>query len=189
MARLMRPDTTVVAGDDALWGVLPLPGAPTDDPGLVLAGARRLARDGQVEKALVGFREAERLLDDPGFGRRCAAERRRWASGCRSRRQRPAAVPPGADADSALLRLSLELRQLTRDVRHPESYDPAWRPALAYLLAGDLAARRVSSRSRGQPGPTAPSLGAAAAGWPHCLAQAISVRRGSAWPARSRRSP
>jgi DNA-binding SARP family transcriptional activator len=139
VARLMRPDTTVVGGDDTLWRMLALPGAPTDDPGLVLAGARRLARDGQVEKALEGYREAERLLDDPGFGRRCAAERQAvgvWLPQSATSALPP--VPPGADAESALLRLSIELRRLTRDVRRPESYDRAWLRGLGYLLCGDL---------------------------------------------------
>ena len=75
MARLLKPDATPVTGDDALWGVLPLPGAPTDDPGLVLAGARRLARDGQVAESITAFRQAEALLDDPEFRRRCTVER------------------------------------------------------------------------------------------------------------------
>ncbi|HEY5980341.1 MAG TPA: winged helix-turn-helix domain-containing protein [Microlunatus sp.] len=139
VARLMRPDTTVVDGDETLWRMLALPGAPTDDPGLVLAGARRLARDGQVEKALEAYREAERLLDDPGFGRRCAAERQAvgvWLPQSATSALPP--VPPGADAESALLRLSIELRRLTRDVRRPESYERGWLRGLAYALSGDL---------------------------------------------------
>ena len=143
--------------------MLALPGAPTDDPGLVLAGARRLARDGQVEKALEAYREAERLLDDPGFGRRCAAERQAvgvWLPQSATSALPP--VPPGADAESALLRLSIELRRLTRDVRRPESYDRDWLRGLAYLLSGDLATAerllavrvdtRPGRRSAGRPG-------------------------------------
>ncbi|HEY5788871.1 MAG TPA: AAA family ATPase [Microlunatus sp.] len=174
VARLMRPDTTVVNGDDTLWRMLALPGAPTDDPGLVLAGARRLARDGQVEKALEAYREAERLLDDPGFGRRCAAERQAvgvWLPQSATSALPP--VPPGADAESALLRLSIELRRLTRDVRRPESYERSWLRGLAYVLAGDLVtAERLLAV------PWTPDSGAI--GWETlaaelvgCLAQAI----------------
>ena len=75
VARLLKPDTAPVSGDEALWGMLSLPGAPTDDPGLVLAGARRLARNGQIAEAVVAFRQAEALLDDPEFRRRCTVER------------------------------------------------------------------------------------------------------------------
>ena len=138
VARLMRPDTTVVGGDDTLWRMLTLPGAPTDDPGLVLAGARRLARDGQVDRALEAYREAERLLDDPGFRRRCTAERQAigvWLPQSATSGLPP--IPPGTDPESALLRLSIELRRLTRDVRRPESYE-GWLRGLAHLLAGDL---------------------------------------------------
>ncbi len=92
VARLMRPDTTVVGGDDTLWRMLALPGAPTDDPGLVLAGARRLARDGQVEKALVGLpgsRAAARRPRVRSALRRRAAGGRRVAAAVGD--QRPAA--------------------------------------------------------------------------------------------------
>ena len=80
VARLMRPDTTVVGGDDTLWRMLALPGAPTDDPGLVLAGARRLARDGQVEKALAGLPGGRAAA---GRSRVRSALRRRAAGGGR----------------------------------------------------------------------------------------------------------
>lgn len=141
VARLLRSDTTVVGGDDTLWRMLALPGAPTDDPGLVLASARRLARDGQVEAASTAYREAERLLDDPAFRRRCATERQ--ALGVWLPQSPTASLPPmpqGTDPESALFRLAIELRRLTRDVRRPESYDRGWLRALASLLAGDASA-------------------------------------------------
>ena len=75
VARLLKPDSVPVTGDEALWGMLSLPGAPTDDPSLVLAGARRLARHGQIAEAVTAFRHAEALLDDPEFRRRCTVER------------------------------------------------------------------------------------------------------------------
>ena len=174
VARLMRPDTTVVDGDDTLWRMLALPGAPTDDPGLVLAGARRLARDGQVEKALEAYREAERLLDDPGFGRRCAAERQAvgvWLPQSATSALPP--VPPGADAESALLRLSIELRRLTRDVRRPESYDRSWLRGLAYVLAGDLVTAERLLAVPWTPGSGAIGWETLAAELVGCLAQAI----------------
>ena len=174
VARLMRPDTTVVDGDDTLWRMLALPGAPTDDPGLVLAGARRLARDGQVEKALEAYREAERLLDDPGFGRRCAAERQAvgvWLPQSATSALPP--VPPGADAESALLRLSIELRRLTRDVRRPESYERGWLRGLAYVLAGDLVTAERLLSVPWTPGPGVIGWETAAAELAGCLAQAI----------------
>ena len=174
VARLMRPDTTVVGGDDALWRMLALPGAPTDDPGLVLAGARRLARDGQVEKALAGYREAERLLDDPGFGRRCAAERQAvgvWLPQSATSALPP--VPPGADAESALLRLSIELRRLTRDVRRPESYDRDWLRGLAYLFSGDLETAERLLAVAWQPGQGPVGWETLAAELAGCLAQAV----------------
>ena len=176
VARLMRPDTTVVGGDDTLWRMLALPGAPTDDPGLVLAGARRLARDGQVEKALAAYREAERLLDDPGFGRRCAAERQAvgvWLPQSATSALPP--VPPGADAESALLRLSIELRRLTRDVRRPESYERDWLRGLAYLLSGDQETAERLLAGSWTPGPGAIGWETLAAELAGCLAQAVRV--------------
>ena len=174
VARLMRPDTTtVVSGDDTLWRMLALPGAPTDDPGLVLAGARRLARDGQVQKALVAYREAERLLDDPAFGRRCAAERQAvgvWLPLTATSALPP--VPPGVDPESALLRLSIELRRLTRDVRRPTSYDRDWLRGLAQVLAGDLdaAERLLAGSGVGQGGVGWEGLAAELVG---CLVRAL----------------
>ncbi|HYI58869.1 MAG TPA: BTAD domain-containing putative transcriptional regulator [Microlunatus sp.] len=176
VARLMRPGTAFVDGDDTLWRLLSLPGAPTDDPGLVLAGARRLARDGQVQPALAAYREAERLLDDPGFGRRCAAERQAvgvWLPQSPTTALPPS--PPGADPESALLRLSIELRRLTRDVRRPESYEQGWRRGLAYALGGDLESAERELAVVWTPGPTAPGWESLAADLVDCLAQAISA--------------
>lgn len=139
VARLMRPGAVVVGGDDALWRSLTLPGAPTDDPGLVLAGARRAARDGRLEEALQDYREAERLLDDPTFGRRCAAERQAvavWLPMSAGAALPP--VPAGHEPEAALLRRSVALRELTRDLRRPATQPDGWPRALGLLLAGDL---------------------------------------------------
>lgn len=174
VARLMRPGAAVVDGDDTLWQLLSLPGAPSDDPGLVLAGARRLARDGQVESALAAYRQAEQLLDDPGFSRRCAAERQAVAVWLpRSPTSALPPSPPGGDPESALLRLSIELRRLTRDARRPESFEAGWQRGVAYALNGDL--ERAASQFE-SPWP----LTSGGAGWlriaaelGECLAQAI----------------
>jgi ATP/maltotriose-dependent transcriptional regulator MalT/DNA-binding SARP family transcriptional activator len=139
VARLLKPNATPVTGDDALWGVLPLPGAPTDDPGLVLAGARRLARDGQIAEAITAYRQAEALLDDPEFRRRCTVERTAAATWL-PQAGIPAMAPRKDLAHSAELRLSLELRQITREVRDPATATQPWVRAVALLLTGDLAA-------------------------------------------------
>ena len=98
------------AGDEALWGMLSLPGAPTDDPGLVLAGARRLARHGQIAEAVAAFRQAEALLDDPEFRRRCTVERSTAAIWLPQAPIPPMPAGHETDANSTMLRLSLELR-------------------------------------------------------------------------------
>ena len=111
VARLLKPGSVPVAGDEALWGMLSLPGAPTDDPGLVLAGARRLARHGQVSDAVAAFRHAEALLDDPEFRRRCTAERSAAAVWLPHASLPPLPAPYESDPDATLLRLCIQLRQ------------------------------------------------------------------------------
>lgn len=132
VARLLQPDALPVTGDEALWGMLTLPGAPTDDPGLVLAGARRLLRNGLVAESVAAFRQAETLLDDREFGRRCAAERAAAAVWL----PQPSGEPlPGAGRGH---RLSAELRGITREVRLPGYAAHALVRGLATMLAGDL---------------------------------------------------
>jgi ATP/maltotriose-dependent transcriptional regulator MalT/DNA-binding SARP family transcriptional activator len=138
VARLLKPNFEPVAGDGPLWGVLSLPGAPTDDPGLVLASARRLARHGQIAEAVAAFRHAEVLLDDPEFRRRCTVERNAAAVWLPHAVRHPRLVPYGSDPDATLLRLSVELRQLTRQVRDPDASERPLIRGLALLLAGDL---------------------------------------------------
>ena len=122
--------------------MLSLPGAPTDDPGLVLAGARRLARHGQIAEAVTAFRHAEALLDDPEFRRRCTVERSAAAVWLPNPSLPPMPASYETGADSMLLRLSLELRELTRQVRDPEASERPLVRGLAQLLTGDLAAAR-----------------------------------------------
>jgi DNA-binding SARP family transcriptional activator/energy-coupling factor transporter ATP-binding protein EcfA2 len=155
VARLLKPDTAPVGGDDALWGMLSLPGAPTDDPGLVLAGARRLARHGQIAESVAAFRQAEALLDDPEFRRRCTVER------CTAAIWLPQSVIPPmpaadeTDSSSAMLRLSMELRQITRRVRQPDSSARPLARIVASLAAGDLDAAARQLRSADPDGGTA----------------------------------
>jgi DNA-binding SARP family transcriptional activator/energy-coupling factor transporter ATP-binding protein EcfA2 len=137
VARLLKPDSTPVAGDEALWGTLLLPGAPTDDPSLVLAGARRLARNGRIAEAVTAFRHAEALLDDPEFRRRCSAERSAVAVWLPQAALPSMPDPYDADPDSSLLRLSLELRQLTRQLRDSDTSQKPLVRSLALLLTGD----------------------------------------------------
>lgn len=131
VARLLKPDAQPVTGDEALWGMLSLPGAPTDDPGLVLAGARRLLRHGLVAESVTAFRQAETLLDDPEFGRRCSAERAAAAIWL-----------PGSSGEVAYEtrgnRLSAELRRITRAVRDPGRAGHDLVRGLATMLSGDL---------------------------------------------------
>ena len=133
VGRLLKPDSPPVTGDEAMWGVLSLPGAPTDDPGLVLAGARRLGRHGLISEAVAAYRQAEALLDDPEFRRRCAEERTAAALWL------PHAVALPHSGSSPPVRLSAELRQITREVRHPEEHSHVLVRGLATMLTGDVA--------------------------------------------------
>jgi DNA-binding SARP family transcriptional activator len=147
VARLLKPGSVPVAGDEALWAVLSLPGAPMDDPSLVLAGARRLARNGQIAEAVAAFRHAEALLDDPEFRRRCTAEHRAAAVWLPDATLPPMPAPCETDHDSILFRLFLELRELTRQVRDPEASKRPLVRGLSLLLTGDLAAAARELRS------------------------------------------
>ncbi|BAK33370.1 hypothetical protein MLP_03560 [Microlunatus phosphovorus NM-1] len=176
VARLLGPDTEVVARDDAVWRLLSRSGAVADDPGLALANARRLARDGQLQAAVDAYRRAAELLDDRGFEHRCATEGRAiaiWLPQSTTATLPPA--PTGADPESDLLRQSLELRRMTRDVRDPKCYPGGWRRGLAYVLAGDLpqAELEFATSPAPVPGPGSPAWEPLAAGLAACLPDAI----------------
>lgn len=166
VARLLKPGSLPLAGDEALWGVLSLPGAPTDDPSLVLAGARRLARNGQIAEAVAAFRHAEALLDDPEFRRRCTAEHKATAVWLPHASLPPMPAPYETDPDSTLLRLFLELRELTRQVRDPEASKLPLVRGLSLLLTGHLAAAARELRS---PDPSPDSA-------PNAAWEALAVR-------------
>ena len=107
VARLLTASSDP-AEQDAVSGLLTLPGVPTDDPCLVVAGARLQARRGQLTEAVAAYRRAEGLLDDRAFTERCRRERQSlqlWLPG--------AAAPTPAAADG-IFPASAELRALTR---------------------------------------------------------------------------
>ena len=133
VGRLLKPDSPPVTGDEAMWGVLSLPGAPTDDPGLVLAGARRLLRHGLISESvgrLPAGRGAAGRPRVPSPLRRGANRRRTLVAACGAA---PARVRHGQ------VQLSTELRRITREVRQPDRADHILVRALATLLSGDVA--------------------------------------------------
>ncbi|GAA3638613.1 BTAD domain-containing putative transcriptional regulator [Microlunatus ginsengisoli] len=146
VARLLHQGGSALPPDEEWWsGVFGRPGAPADDPGIVVAGARRLLRNGLIADAVAAYRHAETLMDDLDFTARCAHERavaQVWLP-------QPVGLEPGrprtAERD---LRLSLELRTLTRTLRAP-SATQGLAAGLGRLLAGDLggAARAVAEPS------------------------------------------
>ena len=74
--RLLHQGGTALPPDEEwLSSVFGRPGAPVDDPGIVVAGARRLLRNGLVADAVTAYRHAESLMDDLDFTARCAHER------------------------------------------------------------------------------------------------------------------
>jgi DNA-binding SARP family transcriptional activator len=158
VARLLKPCSVPVAGDEALWGVLSLPGAPTDDPSLVLVGARRLARNGQIAEAVAAFKHAEALLDDPEFRRRCTAEHRAAAIWLPHASLPPTPAPYETDPDSTVLRLFLELRELTRQIRDPEASKRPLVRGLALLLTGHLTAAARELRDPARRPDSAPTV-------------------------------
>jgi DNA-binding SARP family transcriptional activator len=126
-----------------------VPGLPPDDPHLVLADARRLARFGRVAEAERGFRLAESLLDDPDFQARCVLERYAVAEWLPH-----APVPDAHQAppQERSVRLSRELRHLTRTVSEPMRATTRLARGIGLLLAGDpRSAGQEVSRVAGEP--------------------------------------
>ena len=123
------------AEDDRLWASLSLSGVLADDPGLLVAGARRLWRDGMIADAVTAFRQAEGLMDDPDFRARWADERAIatvWLP--------DASVEPGRQPSTDRgLRLSRELRGALLTVGDPEAPERLVR-GINQLLTGQAAA-------------------------------------------------
>ena len=122
-------------------------GAGRDDPGLLLAAARRLTADGRLDEAVEVFRHAESSMDDLEFRARCAAERR--AASALSTALPDLAAPVPA---SPVQRLAVELRRAATDLRGPAPTTNLAR-VVTDLLAGDLAAARedVARAARERP--------------------------------------
>ena len=151
VARLLHQGSPSLATEDeALWSAVGLSGAPNDDPGLLVVGARRLLRNGLVAEAVAAFQQAETLMDDPDFRERCAEERAiasMWLPSPPSGEQRPLAET------SRAMRLSRELRSVALDVRNPAALTTGLARGAGFLLAGepDLAAR-VLRQAPAEPG-------------------------------------
>lgn len=142
VTRLLKPAVAPVEAGDGLLGLLSGRGAPTDDPGLVLAEARLLTRRGRLDDAVTAYRRAEDLIEDPRLGAACAAEREsvsRW-------------LPWSGDVrfDATL---SAQLRRVTR-TEETSTAGPLSQ-VVRLIMAGDLdgAAAELDGCDRG-------------AGWP-----------------------
>ncbi len=137
VARLLQKGGGSALPPDEEWlsGVFGRPGVPVDDPGIVVAGARRLLRNGLIAEAVAAYRHAETLMDDLDFTARCAHERavaQLWLP-------QPVGLEPGrTKATEPDLQLSLELRTATRTLRTPLA-QRGLSAGLGRLLAGDLA--------------------------------------------------
>jgi ATP/maltotriose-dependent transcriptional regulator MalT len=136
VARL-APHQGAAAADtgDGLRGAVGLTGVP-DDPVLALAAARRMFRNGRIGAAVAAYRQAESLLDDPDFRRRCSAERAvatLWlpeSGGSRAERTW------GGYADRAG-RVSAEVRTVLHPGRPSDPVSTPIARGVAALLAGD----------------------------------------------------
>ena len=108
-----------------------------DDPWLALVRARQLQRAGSFEAAVEAFRDAEALLDDSDFRRRCREERavsRVWLA--------DATIPdqPGPDVGSSRA-VAQAIRAATRRVPPTDRLPPqALAAGVAQLLAGEVGA-------------------------------------------------
>ena len=152
VARLLQQTPSALPSDEPV-SLVGLPGLAPDDPGLVVANARRMVRAGRLADAVRGFRTAEALLDDPEFQARCVQERLQVAEWLPD-----APVPDphqAAPAERDLL-LSRELRRATRTVREPRRPTTALARGITALLAGDArAAAEELGRARADSGAAA----------------------------------
>ncbi len=144
VARLLQHTSSALPVDDRFW-LSRLPGVAHDDPGLVLANARRMLRSGRVADAVEGFRTAESLLDDPDFQARCQRERAVAAQWLATAPEPDRRQPVPSDRT---VRLSQELRLMTRSVRDPRWATSALARGVGLLLAGD---RRAASAQLREP--------------------------------------
>lgn len=132
LARLLPSSPAPQLPDDVVgWS-----GVNLDDPGLLLAWARRLLANGQLPEAVDAYRRAEASMDDLDFRDRCAADRRVASTFT--------AVPPDLRGSAAghAQRLAGELRGATTDLRGRKVWTTGLGRAVAALFAGDLAGCR-----------------------------------------------
>ena len=129
VARVLQQSTAGLAMDQRVTV-----DAARDDPWLALVRARRLQRDGSIVAAVAAFREAESLLDDSEFRRRCREERaaaRVWlADATLTERPEPDLASPRAVAQ-AVRAATLHLPSPDRMPAHPLA------EGVVLLLAGE----------------------------------------------------
>jgi len=114
-----------------------------DDPWLALVRARRLQREGAFEAAVAAFRDAEALLDDFEFRRRCGEERavaRIWLADGTIPDQPPADMTTPRAAAQAVRAATRRLPPPGRRPAHPLA------DGVVLLLAGEpsAAARKLA---------------------------------------------
>ena len=106
VARLIRAGHGTVSGDDAGADPVIPSGVGADDPWLALTVARHQLRQGRVVRAVDGFHQVERLVDEPVLRDRC-----RWELDAAA-----AWLPTGAAVDGTCtgFSLSVQVRRVTR---------------------------------------------------------------------------
>lgn len=135
VARLLQQTSSSLPIDDPL-SVFGLRGLALDDPGVVLAGARRLFRSGRITEAVAGFQLADSLLDDPEFHARCAGERAiavEWLA------DPPTGILHRARPADRTLATSQVVRRFTRTVVDATA-EVGLIGGIGRLLAGDMSA-------------------------------------------------
>jgi DNA-binding SARP family transcriptional activator len=146
---LQHTVSSLPAEDDRLWASMGLSGVLADDPGLLVASARRLWRDGMIADAVTAFRQAEGLMDDPAFRARWADERAIAAVWLPD-----ADVEPGRQPSTDRgLRLARELRQSLLTVGDPDDSESGLVRGFKRLLDGRTdAAFSMLQVALGEPG-------------------------------------
>jgi ATP/maltotriose-dependent transcriptional regulator MalT len=133
---LQHTVSSLPAEDDRLWASMGLSGALVDDPGLLVASARRLWRDGMIAEAVTAFRQAESLMDDPDFRARWADERAIAAVWLPD-----ADIGPGRQPSTDRgLRLSRALRHSLLLVADPDISEDGLARGINLLLRGRVSA-------------------------------------------------
>src|SRR5918997_1460893 len=133
---LQHTVSSLPAEDDRLWASMGLSGALVDDPGLLVASARRLWRDGMIAEAVTAFRQAEALMDDPDFRAQWADERAIAAVWLPD-----AVIEPGRQPSTDRgLRLARDLRHSLLLVADPETAEGGLIRGINLMLKGRVTA-------------------------------------------------